>query len=214
MKSSQLGDPHIKGHNMNRLPNNPRLNLALGGALGATALVAFLLAFSGGVSAQDASLAVSATEATAVDGTELSEDDPVLDDAWAAYDACLGENGINVMSEMVDIQEGEVGEDTGFVFVQDADQTSYAAFGEGDATITITKEGDVINVEGSGDVEIDDPTDHIEAGGDQEWDAEWEQAHQACEGELPDDAFFVELMDEAVPFDMVESEAVEVPADS
>lgn len=210
------------------MSNNPRLNVAFGGVLGATAVVASLLALSGGVSAQDSTpdaeddaVAAESTgvEALAEDG-DLTFDDAALDEAWASYDKCLADNRIETSLDAEEFELDEAALGNGSVFVDEGDEFSIADFGTGDGVITIIKEGDELTVEGSGDVEInevtlDDEADwEIEGDWDLEADAEWGKAFQACEGELPDDVEFGEFMIEADSGDWGESEAVEVPAES
>ena len=136
--------------------------------------------------------------------------------AWEQYDDCLAENGIDFGDEAIaleDIDDAELIEDFGAaVFVEDGENFTVAEFGDADGTITITQTDGEIVVSGDGDVEILD-----ESAFDFEVDEEWEAAHAACEGELPEDAFFGEGEwlegDDLELFEFGE-DAIEVPADA
>jgi hypothetical protein len=136
--------------------------------------------------------------------------------AWENYDDCLAENGIDFSDEAIaleDFDEADLAEDFGAaVFVEDGENFTMAEFGDADGTITITQTDGEIVVSGDGEVEILD-----ESAFDFEIDEDWEAAHTACEGELPEDAFIDEGEwlegDDLELFDLSE-DAIEVPADA
>lgn len=147
----------------------------------------------------------------------LPQDIKDMNAAWEKYDDCLAENGIDFSDEVIAIDELDddmlVEEFGAAVFVEDGENFTMAEFGDSDGTITITQTDGEIVVAGEGDVEILDEADFF----DVEIDEEWEAAHAACEGELPEDAFFGEaaLLDEDdLAFFDLSDDMVEVPADA
>lgn len=198
---------------MNKTTIATRKAFALGSVLGATAIVGSLVALGSVASAQDE----PAEQVTAVvDGEHAEIGMPADDAAWEAFDTCLADNGVDIEPELTALNgvDGEL-EDAMFldtsVFVQDGEEMSFATFGDGDGSITITKSGDdvVVTTTGDASVETDDLWEEIDSGQvDTDWeeiDADLERAFEACEGELPDDALSGFVMD--LDDDMVESPA-------
>lgn len=106
------------------------------------------------------------------------------DAAWEAYDVCI------------DDAFGELDEEFGFadfgpaVSVMDGDSYSFAEFGEGDGSIVVSKTGDAIVIESTGDVEIFDE-EAIEAEFadvviDEEAELVYDEAFTVCEEHLPE----------------------------
>lgn len=131
---------------------------------------------------------------------ELAEQDA----EWEAYDTCVDDAfeaaGIDLDVEFDDIDELNI--DDAFVSVFTGDEETFAAFGDGDATITITKVGDDIAVASSGDVEletfnIDDFAADLEIDLDQlaPGDAELDAALAGCDDKLPEGFDFDEGFD-------------------
>lgn len=140
---------------------------------------------------------------------ELAEQDA----EWEAYDTCVNDAfeaaGIDLTVEL----DGDIDElniDDAFVSVFTGDEETFAAFGDGDATITITKVGDDIAVTSSGDVEvetlnIDDFAADLEIDLDElaPADPELDAALAGCDDELPEGFDFDE------GFDAVEEETTD-----
>ena len=111
------------------------------------------------------------------DGDIEFDDEPFIDGEFGPFD---GNGSVTVVVPGGDEDDGE------FVVVD---------FGEGDGSVTVTKTGDDVNVETSGDAEQLD-LDALEAEWDDtadEWEADWEErsdeidaAHDACADLLPD----------------------------
>ncbi len=156
-----------------------------------------------------------------------------MDAAFEKYDDCLADNGINFEDEIFAVDglgDEMLIDDLGnHVFIEAGEAFSMAEFGDADGTITISQTDGVVEVLGEGDVEIVDfdEVDFNEMDFEEieltdaeiaefEVDEEWEAAHQACEGELPEDLM---LMGDAVlegdveMFDL-EDDIHEVPADA
>ncbi len=155
------------------------------------------------------------TAADAACEDQLPQEIRDMNAAWENYDNCLAENGLDFSDEVLAFDE--VGDEAlaaefgAAVFVEDGDNFTMAEFGEADGIITITQTDGEIVVATEGDVELLD-----EDVFDIEIDEEWEAAHAACEGELPEDAFFGEALldeDDLALFDLTD-DAVEVPADA
>ncbi|MCB0994513.1 MAG: hypothetical protein KDB21_05460 [Acidimicrobiales bacterium] len=104
--------------------------------------------------------------------------DPALDEAFAEFDRCLAEHGVDLAPEPG--FEEELGGEA-LVVVDSADGVTTAAFGEGDGTVTITSADGRIEVVGSGDVTVDTQDFVI--------DDEIDAAFAACDGVLPTDGF-------------------------
>jgi len=133
---------------------------------------------------------------TACEG-ELPEEVREANAAYEAYDACLVENGVD-FGDFEEEFEGQFEDDLDdhseyppSVSVITDDAMSFAEFGEGDGTVTITKVGDSVTVETTGDVTVEEYDFEDDFEDDFDFDPELEAAFATCEGLLSDeDGFF------------------------
>jgi len=178
----------------------------VGSVAGAAALTASIFLLSSGAGATSPSL-------VAQPETEPAEpaliDDIAADDAaWAEFDECISAvfevEGIDVemagssavMVDEFDLELDGDYDDEAFeiefgpaVSVMDGDNLTFADFGEGDGSITITKSGDEIAVTSDGDVNVEDvDITEFEGGFEAELmdDGEFEDLFSSCDDKLPD----------------------------
>lgn len=173
----------------------------IGGVIGSLGLAATLLAVTATAGATEPTLETPPNTDVAVptDGTDA---DLPTDEDWADYDACVNAAfaaaGIDVETDVFEAGEGEFVEGMEGIAVMDfgpavsvmnGDDLTFADFGEGDGSITITKTGDDISVTSDGDVTVEE-VDFEELSGDFDIDL--------LEGELADGEFEVlDIDDEA-----------------
>ncbi len=254
-------------------PTSTRRRHAVTAAITSVVLVGGVIAGTQFASADEPTLEPDDTDEPAVEAADTSdvdghdETDPTdadeHDEAWAAHEACMGEQlGIDlggdeptdaeldaldaitderwdaadaacdsllpeeILAELaafeeyeqcLDEQLGELGIEFvdepyhGSVVVEGVDDVEFFDFGDGDGTVTITKVGDAITTSTDGDVTVVD-LDALDA----EWEeheAAWDQAHEACESLLPEDAFIDDLFDEDVDDEFDDEFDDELPED-
>lgn len=112
----------------------------------------------------------AAEECEALLPQEIQDQIAADEAAWAPYEECIDAafeaSGIDVDAMDNDVFVGDIdGEFAGEAFamddfgtavsIMDGDEFSFAEFGEGDGTITITKAGDDITVSTDGDVDVE-----------------------------------------------------------
>lgn len=223
------------------LPRSNRKAGLIGGVVGSIGLAASIFALT-------ATAGAAGPVLQAQDGASESEPAPVLDEdfpdeeAWAEYDACIDAvfeaHGFDIDEAFADVEmfdmedfEGDFDEfDFGpAVSIMDGEDMSFAEFGDGDGSITITKTGDDISVTTDGDVVVEEINwDDLEAEGiavlegeafagdiemlddfDHEAFEEIDEALSTCDDQLPEgvdlDVEFGEIED----FDFDEAEDVD-----
>lgn len=156
------------------LPRSNRKAGLLGGVVGSIGLAASIFALTATAGAAAPVLQAQDTEPAPV----IDEDFP-NEEAWAEFETCIDavfeSQGIDVAKafgdgEILDMDEFE-GTFDEFDFgpavsIMDGEDMSFAEFGEGDGSITITKSGDDISVTSDGDVTVEEfDWDAIEAEG-------------------------------------------------
>lgn len=187
-------------------PRSSRRAGLVGGIVGSVGLAAALLTLTATAGADEtptleAPVSDAPTEAVeAIDADEFPGEEE-----WAAYDACIDavfeKNGFDfdevfeiddaqLLDGEIDFDEMDFGPE---VSIFDGDELSFAEFGEGDGSVTITKSGDDLTITSEGDVDVEE-VDWNEAIMLDEFDAE------LAEGDIEllegfDDAAF-EALDE------------------
>lgn len=226
-------------------PHSARKAGLIGGVIGSLGLAATLLAVTATAGATEPTLEPQPSGVVAAQA-ELSESELPGDEDWADYDACvnaaLEAAGIDFETEVFELSDDEIMEDMNGVVamdfgpavsVMDGDDLTFADFGDGDGSITITKTGDDISVTSDGDVtveEVDIESAIAEFDGelgegeiemfdiDDEAFAEIDNALAGCDDKLPEGIDFEDFT-EVMPLDDAEAlefgEAIEgVPADA
>jgi len=122
-----------------------------------------------------------------------AQDTPPTDGAeWAAFDECLADHlgELWIEPEIVEFDDGDLAAlesvviGTSVVHIESPDGFQVIEFGDSPATVTITGDADGLDVTTDGDVIVVD---------EEALEAEWEtfdEAHEACEDQLPGDVFF------------------------
>ena len=150
-----------------RRTGRSRRSLALAALAGAGVLAAGTITVGAMASAGSADSAATLQAPDASAEAVPADDGPAIDDqAWKAFDACLEEQlGPDMWSKLgaeeIEVDEIDV-EDadwSGGVIVDSPDGSAdIIDFGEGDATVTIVKNGDEITVTTEGDVTVEELT--------------------------------------------------------
>jgi len=118
----------------------------------------------------------------------------VEDELWQAFDVCVEDAFAELDDRNEFSADGTFDDEFDFgpaVSIMDDERYRFAEFGEGDGTVTITKRGDDLAVEVSGDVEVAEEEllsevgeEHFELDGEME--AAYDQVFADCEVHLPE----------------------------